>query len=378
MLQIVIVSTHQQISHMTIEELKSHNWLLFECISGSRAYGTHLPTSDTDIKGVFVLPKEEYYGLRYIEQINNESNDIVYYELRRFIELLNRNNPNILEMLNTPQDCILYKHPLFDLVKPEMFLSKLCKDTFAGYAISQIQKARGLNKKILNPVEQKRKDVLDFCYITSGSEAVPAKEWLEREVLLQEYCGLVNVPHMRNVYAVYIDLQAKLTNGRERIGFKGIYRKEESNDVAVSSVPQGMLPATYLYFNKDGYSTYCKDYKEYWEWVDKRNEERYANTLQHGKNYDAKNMMHTIRLLEMATEIATKHQVIVRRPNREYLLQIRRGDFSYEQLVQMAEEKTRQMEELYKQSHLPNQPDYAAVNALLVDIRKKWYDQKNE
>jgi predicted nucleotidyltransferase len=84
---------------MTIEELKSRNCLLFECISGSRAYGTDLPTSDTDIKGVFVLPEDEFFGLRYIEQINNASNDIVYYELKRFIELLNRNNPNILEML---------------------------------------------------------------------------------------------------------------------------------------------------------------------------------------------------------------------------------------------------------------------------------------
>ena len=360
---------------MTIEELKSRNWLLFECISGSKAYGTNLPTSDTDIKGVFVLPEEEYLGLQYVEQLNNESNDIVYYELKRFIELLNRNNPNLLEMLNAPEDCILYKHPLFDQIKPDLFLSKLCKETFAGYAISQIHKARGLNKKILNPVEPRRKDVLDFCYITSGADAIAAKDWFVTQGMQQEYCGLVNVPHMRNVYALYYDAQAATTQEQERIGFKGIYRKEASNDVALSSVPKGMLPLTYLYFNKDGYSTYCKDYKEYWEWVDKRNDERYANTMQHGKNYDAKNMMHTIRLLEMASEIALQGKVIVRRPNRDFLLQIRRGEFSYEELVEMAEEKTRQMEELYKQSLLPNQPDYAAVNALLVYIRKKWYNQ---
>jgi hypothetical protein len=363
---------------MNIEELKSRNWLLFECISGSRSYGTNLPTSDTDIKGVFVLPQEEYYGLRYVEQINNASNDIVYYELKRFIELLNRNNPNILEMLNTPEDCVLYKHPLFNLIRPEMFLSKLCKDTFAGYAISQIQKARGLNKKILNPVEPRRKDVLDFCYITSASESVAAREWLESQHRQQELCGLVNVPHMKNVYALYYDTRAAQTEGAERIGFKGIFRKEESNDVAISSVPKGMHPVAYLYFNKDGYSTYCKDYKEYWDWVSTRNEERYANTLQHGKNYDAKNMMHTIRLLEMASEIALHQQVIVRRPNRDYLLQIRWGEFSYEELVNMAEAKTRQMEELYKQSHLPNQPDYDAVNALLVKIRKKWYENSQQ
>jgi hypothetical protein len=113
-------------------------------------------------------------------------------------------------------------------------------------------------------VEPKRKDVLDFCLITSGSDAVAAKDWLQKQALQQEYCGLVNVPHMKNMYALYYDTQAAQTWGREGLGFKGIFRKEESNDVAISSVPKEMLPVAYLYFNKDGYSTYCKDYKEYW------------------------------------------------------------------------------------------------------------------
>jgi len=39
---------------MTIEELKSSNLILLECISGSKAYGLDTPQSDTDIKGVFL------------------------------------------------------------------------------------------------------------------------------------------------------------------------------------------------------------------------------------------------------------------------------------------------------------------------------------
>lgn len=256
---------------MTIEELKSRNLIIFECISGSKAYGTDLPSSDTDIKGVFVLPESDFFGLNYIEQINNPSNDIVYYELKRFFELLNRNNPNLLEMLNIPEDCLLYKHPLFDLIQPQLFLSKLCKETFAGYALAQVHRARGLNKKILNPVAQQRKDVLDFCYVTSGSGAVPAKEWLAARKMQQEYCGLVNVPHMKNMYALFYDQAAMETAGQTRLGYKGIFRKEDSNDVALSSVPKGIEPMAYLFFNKEGYSGYCKDYKEYWEWVEKRN-----------------------------------------------------------------------------------------------------------
>ena len=130
---------------MTIDDLKSQNLILFECISGSKAYGLDTATSDTDIKGVFLLPKEDFYGLNYIPQVSNETNDIVYYELGRYFELLLLNNPNILELLSTPENKILYKHPFLNAINAEMFLSKLCFNTFGQFAISQIKKAKGLN-----------------------------------------------------------------------------------------------------------------------------------------------------------------------------------------------------------------------------------------
>lgn len=356
---------------MTIAELKKRNLIVFECISGSKAYGTALPASDTDIRGVFVLPQENLYGMGYVEQVSDASNDVVYYELKRFIELLYKNNPNLLEMLNAPQDCIQLKHPLFDQIRPELFLSKLCQITFAGYARAQIGKARGLNKKILNPVAPERKDVIDSCFIPSGSGSKPAGEWLREKGWKQEHCGLVAVPHIKNLYALFYDATPSKV-----MGFAGLYKKDSSNEVALSSVPAGIQPDAYFSFNKEGYSTYCKDYKAYWDWVENRNEERYENTLQHGKNYDAKNMMHTIRLLDMAEEIALYKQVIVRRPNREMLLYIRSGAFSYEQLLHMAEEKMGRIEQAYQDSDLLDQPDYRKINLLLADLRKKFYTRR--
>ena len=134
---------------MTLEELNGdEKHLLFKCISGSQAYGLALPHSDTDIKGVFVLPEREFYGLTYVDQVNNDTNDQMFYEIKKFVDLLSKNNPNILELLNTPDDCILHRHPLMDLIRPEIFLSRLCNQTFGQYAYAQIKKARGLNKKI--------------------------------------------------------------------------------------------------------------------------------------------------------------------------------------------------------------------------------------
>ncbi|HCQ17605.1 MAG TPA: nucleotidyltransferase, partial [Cryomorphaceae bacterium] len=127
---------------MTLEELRVSNWIVMECISGSKAYGLDTPESDTDIKGVFVLPKHEFYGLDYLEQVSNPSNDIVFYELKRFVELLAKNNPNILELLATPDDSVIIKHSLLAELKPDLFLSRLCLQSFGNYAMAQIRKAR--------------------------------------------------------------------------------------------------------------------------------------------------------------------------------------------------------------------------------------------
>ncbi len=356
---------------MNLQEVKQQNILLLECLSGSRAYGLHTPQSDTDLKGVFILPKRQFYGLEYTEQANNETNDEVYYELKRFVDLLVKNNPNILELLNTPADCVRHRHPVMDLLKPELFLSKLCRQTFAGYAQSQIKKAKGLNKKIVNPVDKERKSIVDFCYVIQqqGSIALPA--WLAKQGFLQEDCGLVNIAHMRDIYAVFHNSQ--LSEGY----LKGISSGIEANDVSLSSVEKGVEPLGILSFNKDGYSKYCKDYREYWEWVEKRNEVRYENTIDHGKNYDAKNMMHTFRLLNMAEEIASEGIVNVRRQDRDYLLKIRSGAFSYEELVAVANEKIVKIEALYERSSLPEEPDVTKAEEILVEMRERMYSDQS-
>ena len=82
---------------MTIQDLKDRGLIIFECITGSNAYGTNLPTSDIDIKGVFIQPLEDILGFGYVEQVNDEKCDVTYYELRRFLELISTANPNLLE-----------------------------------------------------------------------------------------------------------------------------------------------------------------------------------------------------------------------------------------------------------------------------------------
>lgn len=355
---------------ITIQEIKDQGLLLFECISGSRAYGTDLPTSDTDLKGVFVLPEAQFYGLDYVDQVASEKNDEVYYELRRFAELLYKNNPGILEMLASPEDCVLFCHPLFEVFRQENFLSKLCKDSFAGFAFTQVKRARGLNKKINQPMAPARKTPFDFCYVAEKQGSMPVQQWLEQRNWLAERCGLAAIPNMRDVYALFYD-------NTGAFGFSGIIQKENANEVALSSIPKGMEPAGVMAFNKDAYAIHCREYREYQEWLSNRNEDRYKNTVAHGKNYDAKNMMHTIRLLDTAIEILEHSVLNVRRPNRAELLEIRSGTFTYDELIEMAEIKMKRIDASFAQCTLPAQPDKGRIDGLLVTVRSTFYKLKH-
>jgi predicted nucleotidyltransferase len=385
---------------MTIQDLKDRGLIIFECITGSNAYGTNLPTSDVDIKGVFIQPLEDILGFGYVEQVNDAKCDVTYYELRRFLELISTSNPNLLEILNVPEDCVKFKHPIFDevLKNADKFITKGARNSFAGYAVAQIKKARGLNKKIVNPVDKEKKSPLDFCYVITGYSSTPLVNYLEDMKLEQKFCGVTAVTNARDTYALFYDHAAvKLfsENGNKEeqaimkqarkdsglpmgYGFKGILLEGEdgfsSNEIRLSSIPKGVNSIATFNYNKDGYTKYCKDYTEYWNWVDNRNETRYNDNANHGKGYDGKNLMHCKRLLAMSLEIAQGKGINVRRPDREYLLSIRRGEYDYDTLIAESEAMVKDIDAAFENSNLPEGTDRKFTNDLLISMRKSFYN----
>lgn len=351
---------------MKIKE--TENKLLYKVIAGSKAYGLDLPTSDTDIRGIFLQDNEYRLGNGYVEQVSDTKNDIVYYELNRFINLLSQNNPNIIENLFVPEDKILI---FDDRIKPlydnrHKFLTKKIRYTFGGYAISQIKKARGLNKKIVNPIDKERKNPLDFCYILTPIGTKPLRDWLmtqRGESYKQENYGVAKVEHARDVYYIYYD--------DNNIGYRGMLKEDKSsNELRMSSIPKSeIMKYNIMVYNQDGYKKYCKDYKEYWEWVDKRNPHRYNDNVSHKQNYDGKNMMHCLRMLDMAIEIAEGKGVNLVRPNREWLLSVRKGLVSYDEIMDLIENKRQQMDKSFENSDLPEDIDPNFVHELILKIR---------
>jgi predicted nucleotidyltransferase len=390
-----------------IEEKSPGAKPLYLVIRGSHAYGTNVETSDTDYSGIFIQSMDDILGNKYVEQINDDKNDTVIYEIRRFLELLGTNNPTVLELLNTPEDCVIYKDPIFDLIlnDREKFITKICAKSLGGYAKQQISKAKGQNKK-QNWEKDKvtRKDVLDFVYVIEGEKSIPWKVWnsgdnLERYIYDEKFIGVVNVPNARDIYSVYFDEIAMMCfsesipeNVRESakqnrtennlplgFGYKGLVKTgeglnvAESNQLRLSSIPKGETPICNITYNKDGYTQHCNDYKSYQTWLEQRNESRWVDVQSHGQKIDGKNMMHCMRLIQMSREIAEGKGIVVRRPNAKELISIRRGEVDLQTLIDKVEKEIVEIDKLFEESDLPNNVDPSIITDLIVKIRKNIY-----
>ena len=156
--------------------------------------------------------------------------------------------------------------------------------------------------------------------------------------------------------------------GVGELNYRGL-ALDDSNSIRLSSVPKGEEALTIVYYNKDGYSMHCKDYKEYNEWLANRNTQRYVDNVGHDQKVDSKNLLHTRRLLDMAMEIASTGEITVRRPNAEYLLQIRRGEVSLKDIIEQAEKDIKGLDQLFKDSTLPDNVSNEVVNEILLEIR---------
>lgn len=348
---------------MNIEFLRKNNLIIYECISGSKAYGLATEKSDTDIKGVFIAPKKSFYGFIGVDQVSNETNDIIFYEIKKFLTLLNKNNPNILEMLYTSADCVLFEDPLFTDLRKHNFLSKLCLDTFVGYANGQIIKAKGLNKKLVNPMQKERLPAMGFCHVTNNKGSLKLADWLQKNEFDQSNCGLSGLPHFSNMYLIYHSKEHSL---------RGIFSKT-GTEIRTSSIPKTLQHLAYFYFNADAFNAHCERHKNYWSWAKERNAERYETNIAHGKAYDSKNMMHVFRLLDIAEDIATNQRIDLISRNREFLMQVKLGAFEYNELIAQAQEKSANLDKLFMKSDLPNQPDTKLIERLLIHTRNAFY-----
>lgn len=290
--------------------------LLLRVLHGSRSYGTHNEDSDFDYKGIFICHPLLKILDKSPEQFE-ENKDSVVYELNRFISLVKTANPTLLEILFTdPQNILFIRKEIQPLLEAKkLFLTKTCQASFCGYALSQLKRIK------------------------------THKQWLMNPILIK--------PERETFYP------------------KGIKKIDKNIYDALNSLPEEekVKESDYIlqaFYAEKTYQNAMKQWQQYNEWKTSRNPARAELEAKFG--YDAKHAMHLIRLLRMGLEIATDKDLKVLRPDADYLKEVRAGLYSYEEVVEKAENLLEQVDIAYTNSNLPLKVDESKLIDLILKI----------
>jgi predicted nucleotidyltransferase len=144
--------------------------VIFRCVIGSRAYGLDDDNSDIDRRGIYLPPAHLHWSLFGVpEQLENDETQEAYWELRKFIVLALKANPNVLECLYTPivETATPLARELLDM--KTIFLSRMVYQTYNGYVMSQFKK---MQTDIRNQGQVKWKHVMHLIRLLLSGIAV--------------------------------------------------------------------------------------------------------------------------------------------------------------------------------------------------------------
>ncbi len=345
------------------------DWLeartIYRAKHGSHAYGTSLPTSDLDIRGVAVPPREYFLGYlhRFEEAEQKGALDVVIFDVRKFMTLAADCNPNVLEILFvdpadrltvTPQGERLLEHR-------QLFLSRKAKHTFSGYAMSQLKRIDTHRRWLLSPPKAPP---------TRAEFGLP-----ERTVLPKDQLSAAESMMRKQIEAWELDLTPLDDAGKIQIRERLASLLAEQKLAAADSEGQWHAAGRMLGFSDNfldvldkerRYQSTQRNWEQYQSWVRTRNPTRAQLEAQHG--YDCKHGMHLVRLMRMCRELLETGCFNVRRPDAEELLSIRHGAWSYDRLMDWAKAQETDLAQVYLRSPLPAQPDRNAIDALCISI----------
>jgi len=325
--------------------------------AGSIAYGTNLPTSDVDFRGIFCADKVNirtpFFTIKEATDVNEE--DTKLYELTKFVQLCTDCNPNIIESLWVENSDITFRTPAYDLLRENrmLMLSSKIAFTTSGYAISQLKRIKGHNKWINSPQPVEAPRQVDFVSLIQNfgqAKVMPSNfKLVQDNHRLIPFGGDIYGLHFAPEYKTFDDL------GHLNTTFEGD-RYEFG------------LPEMIIKFNKQEYLLAKDRHKSYWDWKKNRNAAR--GELEEAHGFDTKHAMHLVRLLRMGVEALRDGEIIVKRPDARELLAIRSGAWTYEEIVEYAEMMDNEVREVwYKKTDLPKKPNLKKVAKLLMDVQ---------
>ena len=355
---------------------------------GSIAYGLDGPTSDIDVRGVCLPSKNDILctnmavtdedrrngnvicGPTGFEQYVDVATDTTVYSLDKFVKLLYKCNPNVIEILGCKKEHYAMVSPagqkLID--NRHIFLSKAAYGSFAGYARSQFER---LKNALGNGGNSQLGKVL--CLADS----------IER---MQRHLESSYPTYNRNMVSlsvknadggdVYVNGAKVLPTDLKLIfNYKSDVRLTAANDV---EIPDDENIGLYLDLNMDcvhlrvficfinEITTATKEFNSHIRHRNNKKDDYHLN----------KHAMHLIRLYLMAIDILENGEIVTyREKERDFLLSIKNGDYMAKgaraftsEFYDIVTDYGEKLEKIYKSSGLPKQPDNNAIIKLLNEI----------
>ena len=310
--------------------------LLFLTFGGSHAYGTNVPESDIDVRGVALPTKREIITGEGFEQVLDEPTDTTVYEFRKLISLLSNCNPNVIEMLGCrPETYIFYSEAGRELLKnKEMFLSKKAAAAFGGYATAQLRRLDNKSARVL-PDEAHETHILNS--IASASTTFRDKYLEMPEDAIRLYVDKAVNPEMESEIFMYVSLHHYPIRD-----YKCMWA--EMHQIV-------------------------KDYAK----IGKRN----SNAIKRGKL--AKHSMHLIRLFMMGIDILLEGKIVTyREKEHDFLMEIRNGMYlddtgmPTDEFMDIVNDYESRFKAAKEKSPLPDKPDYKKIDDFTYDIIEKY------
>lgn len=403
--------TKELLTSSEYDFLKENRYLgdniILLALGGSRAYGTNLPESDIDVRGVAINPSKQIFGLEGdFEQVVETNTDTTIYSLNKMVKLLLSCNPNTIEILGCRPEDYLYITPYGQeiLDNKQNFLSIRAIDTFGGYARAQYNRLEHALLGNGNNDEKKLEMLLHSLNCALDAFNIKHKDSKSNITLrilsVEEYKEVIREKYEKSKadigekFALDIagTLQNKELTDQERTSkiqsLTDLYRNDldgleddylyKLDDINNNVADMIVLSGEFSKYPLGDIQTLLRDFhkiKSEYGNINKRNTKK-------DEIHMAKHMMHLLRLYKMGTKLNTDMEIHTHwdGKDQEMLMDVRLGKYMTGDGMRVRPEFYELLKEIqdeydYSVKHtiLPQQPNIEALNAMLQKIYTNRY-----
>ena len=310
--------------------LRSRTILL--ALAGSHAHGTARGQSDIDLAGVAIPTRSEVLGLFDVFEQANDTDSLsqftadlseaerlragesklegTVFGLQKFMRLAATANPNILELMFTRESEFRRLDSLGQqlLSQRNVFVTAKCKDTFGGYAASQLGRIQ-----------------LHYRWHTAGPKTPPSRSEFglpDKTLIPRQQIDAAESAIRRQLDSWELDLSELDASTRIQVETRVATTLTEWNLAGDDSRWNAAARWVGLDDNlievmlqERKWRTARNEWQRYRGWLKNRNPARAKLEAQFG--YDTKHGAHLVRLLRMGMEIAETGKVHVWRGDRD-------------------------------------------------------------